>query len=39
MLNSAPIAAGSVVRFYGLIFNDNGALRMDCAQILDGVSQ
>jgi hypothetical protein len=37
MLNTKPIAVGSVVRFYGLIFNDNGTLRMDCAQINDGV--
>lgn len=39
MLNSAPIAAGSVERFYGLVFNDNGTLRMDCAQINDGVPE
>lgn len=39
MLNSAPIASGSTVRFYGLVFNDNGALRMDCAQISDGVAE
>jgi hypothetical protein len=25
-------------RFYGLVFNDNGALRMDCAQVNDGVA-
>ncbi|MGD0914251.1 MAG: DUF5666 domain-containing protein, partial [Terracidiphilus sp.] len=39
MLNANPIAEGSVVRFYGLIFNDNGMLRMDCAQINDGVAE
>ncbi|MGC9293042.1 MAG: hypothetical protein ACP5EP_10040, partial [Acidobacteriaceae bacterium] len=39
MLNTNPIAVGSVVRFYGLVFNDNGALRMDCAQINDGVPE
>lgn len=39
MLNSNPIAVGSVVRFYGLVFNDNGTLRMDCAQINDGVAE
>ena len=39
MLNTNPIAVGSVVRFYGLVFNDNDTLRMDCAQILDGVSE
>lgn len=32
-----PIAMGGVYRFNGLVFNDNGALRMDCAQISDGV--
>ena len=39
MLNSRPIAVGDVVRFYGLVFNDNGTLRMDCAQINDGVAE
>ena len=39
MLNTNPIAVGSVLRFYGLVFNDNGALRMDCAQINDGVPE
>ncbi len=39
MLSTNPIAAGSVVRFYGLVFNDNGALRMDCSQINDGVEE
>jgi hypothetical protein len=29
-------AAGSVARFYGLVFNDDGTLRMDCAQVSDG---
>jgi len=37
--NSEPVAPGSTVRFYGLVFNDQGVLRMDCAQINDGVSQ
>jgi hypothetical protein len=36
-LNSAPVAVGSTYRFYGLVFNDNGTLRMDCAQVNDGV--
>jgi hypothetical protein len=36
-LNSGPVAAGSTLRFYGLVFNDQGVLRMDCAQINDGV--
>jgi hypothetical protein len=37
MLNSQALAAGSNFRFYGLVFNDNGTLRMDCAQVNDGV--
>ncbi len=39
MLNTKPAIAGSVLRFYGLIFNDAGKLRMDCAQMMDGVSE
>lgn len=39
MLNTQPIAVGSVVRFYGLVFNDSGTLRMDCAQVNDGVPE
>lgn len=31
------LASGSTLRFYGLVFNDNGTLRMDCAQVNDGV--
>jgi hypothetical protein len=37
-LNSAPLAAGSLLRFNGLVFNDNGTLRMDCAEVWDGVA-
>ena len=37
MLNSSPVAVGSTLRFYGLVFNDQGVLRMDCARINDGV--
>jgi hypothetical protein len=37
-VNSQPLAAGGTFRFYGLVFNDNGTLRMDCAQVNDGVS-
>jgi hypothetical protein len=37
MLNSAPAAAGSVLRFNGLVFDDNGTLRMDCSEVSDGV--
>jgi hypothetical protein len=36
---SATFGVGSVVRFTGLIFNDNGTLRMDCSQINDGVTE
>jgi hypothetical protein len=39
MLNKSSLAAGSLFRFYGLVFNDNGTLRMDCAQINDGVTE
>jgi uncharacterized protein DUF5666 len=35
---SAP-AVGGVFRFYGLVFNDNGSLKMDCAQVNDGVAE
>jgi hypothetical protein len=37
MLNTQALAAGNTLRFYGLVFNDNGTLRMDCAQVNDGV--
>jgi hypothetical protein len=37
LLSTKPLTAGSTARFYGLIFNDNGQLKMDCAQIGDGV--
>jgi hypothetical protein len=39
MLNSTPITAGSTMRFNGLVFNDNGTLRMDCGQVNDGVPE
>jgi len=39
MLNTLPINPGSIARFTGLIFDDNGTLRMDCGQILDGVPE
>ena len=31
-------ALGDTLRFYGLVFNDHGILRMDCAQISSGVT-
>jgi hypothetical protein len=36
LLNTTPLTGGSTARFYGLIFNNNGQLEMDCAQISDG---
>ncbi|MGD0446158.1 MAG: hypothetical protein ABSA39_19670 [Edaphobacter sp.] len=39
MLNQTSPTAGGIFRFYGLVFNDNGTLRMDCAQINDGVTE
>jgi len=39
MLNSSAISVGGLFRFYGLVFNDNGTLRMDCAQVNDGVAE
>ena len=38
VLDEQPIALGGTFRFYGLVFNDNGTLRMDCAQVNDGVT-
>jgi len=38
LLNSMALAPGSTLRFYGLVFNDNGTLRMDCGQVNDGVT-
>jgi hypothetical protein len=32
-------AVGGVFRFYGLVFDDNGTLKMDCAQVNDGVAE
>jgi Domain of unknown function (DUF5666) len=39
LLNSGAIAVGSLLRFNGLLFNDKGSLRMDCAQVSDGVTE
>ncbi len=39
LLTTDSIGVGSVVRFRGAIFNDNGVLRMDCQKILDGVAE
>jgi hypothetical protein len=35
---TAP-SAGSVARFTGVIFDDNGTLRMDCTQVSSGVAE
>ncbi|MBO0911739.1 MAG: hypothetical protein J2P13_08100, partial [Acidobacteria bacterium] len=37
MLNTGSLLTGGPFRFYGLVFNDNGTLRMDCARVNDGV--
>ena len=36
--NSQSLAPGGTFRFYGLVFNDHGTLRMDCAQVSNGVT-
>jgi hypothetical protein len=36
-LNTQTLAPGGTFRFYGLVFNDDGTLSMDCAQVNDGV--
>lgn len=38
-LNTTQLAVGNVLRFNGLLFNDNGTLRLDCAQVNDGVPE
>lgn len=39
VLSSSPVTVGGIFRFYGLVFNDSGTLRMDCAQISNGVTE
>jgi hypothetical protein len=39
MLNHGLINPGSLLRFRGLVFDDNGTMRMDCGQIYDGVTE
>lgn len=34
-----PLQVGSLLRFNGLVFNDNGNLRMDCGAVYDGVAE
>ncbi len=38
LLNQQSLSGGGTFRFYGLVFNDNGTLRMDCAQVNDGAA-
>jgi hypothetical protein len=38
-LNTKQPTVGDVFRFNGLIFNDSGTLRLDCAQVNDGVPE
>ena len=37
-LNTQALAPGNTLHFYGLVFNDNGTLRMDCTQVNDGAA-
>jgi Domain of unknown function (DUF5666) len=39
LLNSTTLGTGSTFRFNGLVFNDNGTLRMDCGLVNDGVQE
>jgi len=39
MASTAQPTMGGTFRFHGLIFNDNGTLRMDCDEVSTGVSQ
>ena len=39
MLTSSAPAPGDTLRFYGLVFNDHGTLRMDSARIGPGVAE
>ena len=39
VLTTSPVSMGSLLRFRGLVFDDNGTLRMDCNQINDGVPE
>jgi hypothetical protein len=39
LLNKQPLAVGGLFRFNGLLFNDAGTMRMDCAEVNDGVAE
>ena len=36
---SGGATAGNPARFTGVVFNDNGTLRMDCSQVMAGVTE
>jgi hypothetical protein len=38
LLNTTTLAVGFPFRFNGFLFNDNGTMRMVCAQVTDGVN-
>ena len=38
MLTAAAPATDDTLRFYGLVFNDHGTLRIDCAQVSAAVA-
>ena len=38
-LNSGMVGVGSLIRFRGVVFDDNGTLRMDTTTIYDGVPE
>ena len=37
--NTGMVEQGQVLRFRGVVFNDNGVLQMDCNEVLDGVTE
>jgi hypothetical protein len=39
MQNATALESGNVMRFYGLLFNDHGTLKLDCAEVNDGVTE
>jgi hypothetical protein len=39
LLNHGAINMGSLLRVRGLVFDDNGTIRMDCGQIFDGIPE
>jgi hypothetical protein len=40
LLNAGgTVNVGSLLRFRGLVFDDNGTMRMDCSEIYDGVTE